>query len=79
MILCLRWLPGRHLLRCGAVASWDPATGQTVPATVEQVFVHHDVPTLRLTTTSGMAGIKQNDILGQPLRDSWLASAEHLV
>lgn len=35
------------------VASWDPATGQTVPATVEQVFVHHDVPTLRLTTTSG--------------------------
>ena len=26
-----------------------------------------------------MAGIKQNDILGQPLRDSWLASAEHLA
>ena len=27
----------------------------------------------------GMAGIKQNGILGQLLRDSWLASAEHLV
>ena len=26
-----------------------------------------------------MAGIKQNGILGQLLRDSWLASAEHLV
>ena len=26
-----------------------------------------------------MAGIKQNGILGRPLRDSWLASAEHLA
>ena len=28
---------------------------------------------------NGMAGIKQNGILGRLLRDSWLASAEHLV
>lgn len=32
-----------------------------------------------LDADDAMAGIKQNDILGQPLRDSWLASAEHLV
>ena len=34
---------------------------------------------IRPTAWRSMAGIKQNGILGQLLRDSWLASAEHLV
>ena len=35
------------------VLAHDPATGEDVPATVEQTFVHEKVPTLRVTTTSG--------------------------
>ncbi|WP_156966825.1 hypothetical protein [Actinomyces israelii] len=34
-----------------------------MPATVEQVFVHHDVPTLRLTTTSGTITTTNQPIL----------------
>ncbi len=35
------------------VLAHDPATGEDVPATVEQTFTHDNVPTLRVTTTNG--------------------------
>ena len=35
------------------VISHDPVTGHNVEGTVEQVHVHEDVPTLKLTTTAG--------------------------
>ncbi len=36
------------------VLAHDPATGEDVPASVEQTFTHERVPTLRVTTTGGV-------------------------
>ncbi|MDO4258066.1 MAG: polymorphic toxin-type HINT domain-containing protein [Actinomycetaceae bacterium] len=35
------------------VSSVDPATGETVPAMVENVLIHEDVPTMVVTTSDG--------------------------
>ena len=57
------------------VSARTPVIAQALQANVPVV---EDLdPTARLVVD--MAGIKQNGILGQLLRDSWLASAEHLV